>query len=78
VIAVIDLDQVAQTRAEIPRPEDLRRALFAWNRQAGGGHQVSNRLSSKRLSMALTQLLSPKRRPEVRIAFTDDGQCVVG
>jgi hypothetical protein len=78
VIAAINLDRLAQARTAIPRLVELGRALLARNPQARIGHQVPNCLSGKHQSMALTQLLARKRRPEVRIAFTDDGQCMVG
>jgi hypothetical protein len=57
---------------------DLGRALFARNPQASVSHQVPNRLSGKRQSMALTQLLARERRAEIGVALTDDRQCMVG
>jgi hypothetical protein len=58
VIAAVDLDQLAQARAPVPRLVDPGRTLLARNPQAGLGHQVPHGFLRKRQTMTFAQFLA--------------------
>ncbi len=78
VVAAIDLDQLADARAAVPRLVDLGCSLATRLPQASLNHQPADRLLAERHAVKLTQLLASQRRAEVGVALPDQGNRSAG
>jgi len=75
VVAAVDLDQLAITRAPVPRLVDLGRAQLAGHPEAGVDHDPPYRLLGQVDAMALAQLLAGQRGTEVGVGVADQAAC---
>ncbi|MCY1301281.1 hypothetical protein D9M70_508840 [compost metagenome] len=71
VVAAIDLDQLAEAGAAVPRLVHLGRAQLPGDPEAGVDHDPAHRLGGQVDAMALAQLLGRQRRAEVGVAVAD-------
>ncbi|TWD73493.1 hypothetical protein FB547_1246 [Variovorax beijingensis] len=78
VIAVVDLDELADACPTVARLVDLGRALFAGCPQTGRHHQHPDGLLGQWKPMALPTLLACKRWPEISIPIPDQRSGTLG
>src|SRR5512133_3134000 len=78
VVAAIDLDQFAHTRAPVAWLVNRRWTVLAGYPQASFSHELAHRFLGQRDAVPLKQLLASQRRPKVRIAIVDDCQRDLG
>jgi len=72
VVAAVDLYQLANAGATIPRLLDPRRTNFPGDPDSGSYHQLTHGLFSQHNVMEFGQLLAGERRTKVSIIIADD------